>query len=52
MLSEGELIEVVHLPLEEGLALVLDKEKARSSGLLFAIMWFQQYKRPLLKPPE
>lgn len=48
ILSEGEKIEVVHLPVEEGLALVFDQDKPRSPGLLFAIMWFQQYKQPLL----
>ena len=48
ILSEGEKIEVVHLPVEEGLALVFDQDKPRSCGLLFAIMWFQQYKQPSL----
>lgn len=46
--SEGEEIEVVHLPLKEGVALVFDQDKPRSSGLLFALMWFEQYKKPFL----
>lgn len=47
--AEGEEIEVVHLPMKEGLALVFDQDKPRPSGLLFALMWFEHYKRPLLK---
>lgn len=47
-LSEGEEIEVVHLPLKEGTALMFDQNKSRSTGLLFALMWFEHYKRPLL----
>lgn len=45
IVSEGERIEVVHLPLEESLALVFDQEIPRPPGLMFAIMWFHQYKR-------
>lgn len=46
---EGEKIEVVHMPLTEGTALIFDQDKPRGSGLLFALMWFECYKRPFLK---
>lgn len=42
---EGELIEVVHVPVDEGLKLVFDTDKPKSTGLCFAIMWFEHYKR-------
>lgn len=48
-ISEGEEILVIHLPLKEGLELVFDKDKPRTSGLLFAILWFEHFKRPILK---
>ena len=48
VVSEGERIEVVYLPLEESLDLVFNQEKLRSTGLMFAIMWFYRYKKPLL----
>ena len=47
--SEGGVIDVVHLPLEEAVGLIFDQDKARTTGLLFALMWFEHYKRPLLK---
>lgn len=46
--SEGEEIEVVHLPLKEAGALVFDENKPRTTGLLFAFMWFEHYKKPFL----
>lgn len=49
VVADGEMIKVLHLPLKESLELIFDQEKARSSGLLFALMWFQQYKLLTLK---
>ena len=46
--TEGEKIEVIHLPLKDGVALIFDQDKPRSSGLLFSLMWFEHYKRPNL----
>lgn len=45
---EGEMIEVVHIPVEEIMDYVLDSSKARSSGLCFALMWFEHFKKPQL----
>ena len=47
-ISEGEEILVIHLPLKEGLELVFDKDKPRTSGLLLAMLWFEHYKKPIL----
>ena len=47
--AEGELIDVVYIPLDEGIKLAFDQDKPRSIGLCFALMWFEHYKRPLLK---
>ena len=49
VLMEGESIEVINLPLQEGVKIMFDENKPRSTGLLFALMWFEYYKRPLLK---
>ncbi|NLU34543.1 MAG: NUDIX domain-containing protein [Wolinella succinogenes] len=37
---ESENIEVVHLPLLEARAFMLDEERPKTPGLLFAFMWF------------
>ena len=47
--KEGETIEVINLPLERSIEMVFNEDIARSTGLLFALMWFEHYKRPLLK---
>ena len=46
--TEGENIEVVNLPLHKGIEMVFKEDLPRSTGLLFALMWFEHYKRPLL----
>ena len=45
---EGELIEVVDVPLEEAMKLAMDGEAARSTGLCFAVVWFEHFKRQQL----
>ena len=45
---EGELIEVVHVPLENAMKLAMDGEAARSTGLCFAVVWFEHFKKPKL----
>lgn len=45
---EGELIEVVYVPVEKVTDLLFDVTKARSTGLCFALMWFEHYKKPHL----
>ena len=45
---EGELIEVVDVPLEDGMKLAMNGEAARSTGLCFAIIWFEHFKKPQL----
>lgn len=42
--AEGEVIDVVHVPLEEAKAMILSAERPRTVGLCFALMWFQLYK--------
>ena len=42
---EGELIDVVHVPLEDAMKLVMDRDAARTTGLCFAVFWFEHFKR-------
>ena len=42
--AEGEMIEVVHLPVEQVNTIALSPQQARSVGLCFALMWFQLHK--------
>ena len=37
---ETEAIEVVYLPLEAARAFVLDESRAKTPGIMFALMWF------------
>lgn len=39
-LHEGERIEVFYVPLEKSREFVFDETKERSSGLIFAFMWY------------
>lgn len=43
--TEGEMIEVVHMPAEEGLKMIFNAEVAKSTGVCFAILWFEHYKK-------
>lgn len=43
--EEGELIEVVEVPVSESIPFVMDKTKDRPVGMLFALMWFNSFKR-------
>ena len=45
---EGELIEVVDVSLEDGMKLAMNGEAARSTGLCFAVIWFEHFKKPKL----
>ena len=45
---EGELIEVVNVPLEDAMKLAMNGEAARSTGLCFAVIWFEHFKRKQL----
>lgn len=45
---EGELIEVVNISLEDGMKLAMNGDAARSTGLCFAIVWFEHFKKPKL----
>ena len=42
---EGELIDVVNVPLEDAMKLAMDGDAARSTGLCFAVIWFEHFKR-------
>ena len=46
---EGEMIQVVYVPVEESLKLVFDHSQPKSVGLCFAFFWFDKVKRPQLK---
>ena len=45
--SEGELIQVVYVPVDQAENMALDPTKVRTSGLCFAMIWFNTYKRNL-----
>jgi len=42
---EGELIEVVKLPVDEAEALIFNETIAKTPGLMFAFMWWKQRER-------
>lgn len=42
--EEGELIEIVEVPVDESVAFVMDKTKDRPVGMLFALMWYHSFK--------
>ena len=41
---DGELIEVIYMPLAEAKALIYDETIAKTSGLMFAFMWWMNKK--------
>jgi UDP-sugar diphosphatase len=43
--DEGELIEIVEVPVSRSLDLISDTSRERSSGFLFALLWFQVFKK-------
>jgi len=46
--DEGELIQVVEVPVDHCLKNLLQCDTMeRSVGLLFSLLWFQQFKAPL-----
>lgn len=42
---EGEMIEVVHLPVKESLEFIFDASRPKPTSLCFAILWWNQTKR-------
>lgn len=38
--DEGELIEIIEIPVEESLKFVMDTKNDKPVGMLFALMWF------------
>ena len=46
---EGEMIDVIHVPIDEATEFVFDTSKPKSAGLCFAVLWFERFKRPHLK---
>jgi UDP-sugar diphosphatase len=44
--KEGELIEVVQIPVEKVRVLMYDESLARPAGFLFSLMWFFSHKYP------
>ena len=46
--QEGELIDVVYIPVEESIETVFDDSVPKSSSLCFGFFWFDKYKRPQL----
>ena len=42
---EGELIDVVHLPVSEARTFLVDSAKKKSVGLCFGFMWFLDLKK-------
>ena len=49
VVQDGEMIDVVYLPLKESVQFIFDTSRPKSTGLCFAFMWFQQFKKPSLK---
>lgn len=48
--GEGEMIEVVHLPVKESLEFVFDAGRPKPTSLCFAILWWSQTKQTPLPP--
>jgi len=44
---DGELIEVLTLPTQKAEALIFDEKIAKTPGLMFAFMWWEQKRRAL-----
>jgi len=47
--DEGELIEVVYIPVEELQAFIFDETKPKTPSAVLAVLWFIQNKLPNLK---
>lgn len=47
--TEGELIEVVNIPMEEAEAMALNGDKVRPSGVCLALLWFMLRKKHLFQ---
>ncbi|OQV11997.1 putative Uridine diphosphate glucose pyrophosphatase [Hypsibius exemplaris] len=44
--KEGELIEVVEIPLEQARTMMFNEHLARPAGFMFSLMWFFTFKYP------
>ena len=47
--AEGEMIEVVYVPIEELQTFIFDETKYKTPSLMLAVLWFMQNKLPALK---
>lgn len=47
--EEGEMIEVVYIPIEELQTFAFDETKLKTPSLILAVLWFMQNKLPNLK---
>ena len=47
--AEGEMIEVVYIPVEELQTFAFDETKHKTPSLILAVLWFIQNKLPHLK---
>jgi len=48
--GEGEMIEVVHLPVKESLEFVFDASQPKPTSVCFAMLWWNQTKKPPQPP--
>lgn len=44
--DEGEMIEVVEISVAESLTFAMDQSIEKPVGLIFAFLWYHQYKAP------
>lgn len=43
--EDGEQIELLALPIDSAMEFLLDSTIAKSSGMMFAVMWFMEWLR-------
>ena len=41
---EGEMIEVLHVPVKEAMEMLFNEDYPKSTGFCFALLWFQHFK--------
>ena len=44
LVEEGEMIDVVDIPVSEGMKFVMDDNVNKPVGMMFAVLWFFQNK--------
>jgi UDP-sugar diphosphatase len=42
--EEGEMIEVVEIPVKDSMQFAMDQSKEKPVGMIFAILWYHQNK--------